>query len=51
MYGVLRVLTDEDGLPYARIGNPIYRKMLVMRFSTPRAEMPISGAALHRYPT
>lgn len=49
MYGVLRALTDEDGLPYARIGNPIYRKLLVLRFATPRSEMPISGAALHRH--
>jgi hypothetical protein len=49
MYGVLRVVSDERRLRYARIGNPIYRKVLLLRFATPRAEMPISGALLHRY--
>jgi len=33
MYGVLRVVTDEQGLDYARIANPIYRKMLVKAFA------------------
>lgn len=33
MYGVLRVVTDENGLDYARIANPIYRKMLVKAFA------------------
>lgn len=33
MVGVLRVVTDEHGLDYARIANPIYRKMLVKAFA------------------
>lgn len=33
MYGVLRVLRDERGGEYARIANPIYRKMLVKAFA------------------
>ncbi len=33
MYGVFRTLTDEAGLRYARIANPIYRRMLVKAFA------------------
>ncbi|MFZ4660852.1 MAG: ATP-binding protein [Caldilineaceae bacterium] len=33
MYGVLRVVTDENGLDYARVANPIYRKMLIKAFA------------------
>jgi hypothetical protein len=35
MYGVFRVLTDENRLDYARIANPIYRKMLLKAFAPP----------------
>lgn len=41
MYGVLRVVEDENSLRYARIGNPIYRKMLLLRFATPPEPLPI----------
>lgn len=37
MYGVFRVLKDENGLPYARIANPIYRKMLAKAFAPTHA--------------
>jgi hypothetical protein len=30
---VLRVVTDENGLDYARVANPIYRKMLIKAFA------------------
>ena len=33
MYGVFRTQTDEAGLPYACIANPIYRRMLVKAFA------------------
>jgi hypothetical protein len=49
MYGVLRVVEDEYQMRYARLGNPIYRKMLLMRFATPRSALPINGATLNRH--
>jgi hypothetical protein len=49
MYGVLRVFEDEYRLRHARVANPIYRKMLVLRFTPPRNALPINGAALSRY--
>ncbi|MFN8493017.1 MAG: AAA family ATPase [Caldilineaceae bacterium] len=33
MYGIFRVLRDEQGIDYARIANPIYRKLLVKAFA------------------
>lgn len=33
MYGVFRVLRDEHGIDYARLANPIYRKMLIKAFA------------------
>ena len=49
MYGVLRVVEDENSLRYARLGNPIYRKMLLLRFATPPEPLPIDGGLVHRY--
>jgi len=49
VYGVLRVVEDENSLHYARIGNPIYRKMLLLRFATPPEPLPIDGGLVHRY--
>jgi hypothetical protein len=37
MYGILRVLRDEQGIEYARMANPIYRKMLVKTFAPTHA--------------
>ncbi len=45
MYGALRVVEDEYHLPYARVGNPIYRKMLLQRFAAPPEPLPINGSA------
>ncbi|MEZ4733593.1 MAG: AAA-like domain-containing protein [Caldilineaceae bacterium] len=33
MYGVFRVLRDEHGVDYARMANPLYRKMLIKAFA------------------
>lgn len=33
MYGIFRVLRDEQGIDYARMANPIYRKILVKAFA------------------
>jgi hypothetical protein len=49
MYGVLRVEEDESRLRYARVSNPIYRKMLLLHFAPPRGELPINGAIVSRY--
>jgi hypothetical protein len=49
MYGVLRVVEDENSLRYARIGNPIYRKMLLLRFAAPSEPLPVNGGLVHRY--
>lgn len=49
MYGVLRVVEDENRLRYARIGNPIYRKMLLQRFAASSEPLPINGGLVHRY--
>lgn len=49
MYGVLRVVEDENRLRYARIGNPIYRKMLLLRFAAPPEPLPVNGGLVHRY--
>jgi hypothetical protein len=49
MYGVLRVVEDENRLRYARIGNPIYRKMLVQRFATAPEAIPVNGGIVNRY--
>lgn len=49
MYGVLRIITEEPRMRYARIANPIYRKMLLLRFATPHADMPIDRANLSHY--
>ncbi|MBI4769191.1 MAG: ATP-binding protein [Chloroflexi bacterium] len=50
MYGVLRVVEDARGLRYARLSNPIYRKMLLLRFIPPPEQLPVNGnGALSRY--
>jgi hypothetical protein len=49
MYGVLRVVEDAQQLQYARIGNPIYRKMLLQRFAPLPESVPLNGAIIHRY--
>lgn len=51
MYGVLRVVTDEHGLDYARIANPIYRKMLVKAFAPSHAliRQALNGSVQNRY--
>jgi len=33
MYGVLRIVTDDRGVEYARIANPIYQKVLIKAFA------------------
>lgn len=51
MYGVLRVVTDEQGLDYARIANSIYRKMLVKAFAPSHAliRQALNGSVQSRY--
>jgi hypothetical protein len=51
MYGILRVVESEDGLSYARLSNPIYRKMLLLRFAPSPDELPLNanGATVNRY--
>ena len=50
MYGILRVVEDEQRLRYARLSNAIYRKMLLLRFAPPPGELPLNGnGALNRY--
>lgn len=49
MYGVLRVVEDENSLRYARLGNPIYRKMLLLRFAAPPEPLPVDGGLVQRY--
>ncbi|MFQ5616515.1 MAG: hypothetical protein ACE5GO_08660, partial [Anaerolineales bacterium] len=48
MYGVLRVIWDKHSR-YAQVGNPIYRKMLLLRFAPSPNTLPINGEILHRY--
>lgn len=43
------MVEDENSLRYARLGNPIYRKMLLLRFATPPEPLPIDGGLVHRY--
>lgn len=49
MYGVLRVIEEPGQPPYARIGNPIYRKMLLLRFIASPTPLPINGGLIHLY--
>ena len=49
MYGVLRVYENEENLQLARVGNPIYRKMLLLRFAPPTEEIPINGKIANRH--
>lgn len=49
MYGVLRVVEDENTLRYARLGNPIYRKMLLLRFAASPEPLPVDGGVVQRY--
>ena len=51
MYGVFRVLRDEQGIDYARIANPIYRKMLVKAFAPSHdlIRRATNGGFQHRY--
>ncbi|MEM7131744.1 MAG: AAA-like domain-containing protein [Chloroflexota bacterium] len=49
MYGVLRVVEAQRGLQYAKIGNPIYRKMLLLRFNEPLEPYAINGEIRNRY--
>lgn len=49
MYGVLRVVEDEEQLQYASIGNPIYRKMLLRRFAPIVEPLPLNGGLIHQY--
>jgi type II secretory pathway predicted ATPase ExeA len=51
MYGVFRTLTDESGLPYARIANPIYRRMLVKAFAPahPLIQQAANGLVRHQF--
>lgn len=51
MYGVFRVLRDEQGLDYARMANPIYRKMLVKAFAPSHdlIRRATNGGLQHRY--
>jgi len=51
MYGVLRAVEAEKGLHYAKIGNPIYRKMLLLRFNKPLEPYTIKGEIRNRYLT
>jgi hypothetical protein len=37
------VLDDEQGLRYAHIGCPIYRKMLLLCFVSPDDAVPVNG--------
>ena len=51
MYGVFRVLTDENRLDYARIANPIYRKMLLKAFAPTHAliRQAVNGSVQSRF--
>lgn len=49
MYGVLRVAGESAWTQSARIANPIYRKMLALRFATAPEQMPVSGPVVHRH--
>lgn len=51
MYGVFRVLRDEQGIDYARIANPIYRKVLVKAFAPSHdlIRRATNGGFQHRY--
>ncbi|MCE7986735.1 MAG: hypothetical protein DYG89_36640 [Caldilinea sp. CFX5] len=51
MYGVFRVLRDEQGVDYARLANPIYRKMLIKAFAPTHdlIRQATNGAVQHRY--
>lgn len=49
MYGVLRVIDSAKQLPSARIGNPIYRKMLLLRFSSTIDTLSVNGNTIHRF--
>jgi len=51
MYGVLRTVTDEQDIEYARIANPIYQKVLVKAFAPARqfVRQVINGSTYHRY--
>ena len=49
MYGVLRVIEEPRQPPYARIGNPIYRKMLLLRFIASPTPLPINGGVIQHY--
>ena len=51
MYGVLRVIDSAKQLPSARIGNPIYRKMLLLRFSSTIDTLSVNGNTIHRFAT
>lgn len=51
MYGVLRVIENSGQLPYARISNPIYRKMLLLRFSSPTEALPVNGNTFNQFVT
>lgn len=51
MYGVFRVLRDEHGIDYARLANPIYRKMLIKAFAPTHdlIRQATNGGVQHRY--
>lgn len=51
MYGVFRVLRDDDGVDYARLANPIYRKMLIKAFAPTHdlIRQATNGGMQHRY--
>jgi hypothetical protein len=49
MYGVFRVVEDEYRLRYARLGNPVYRKMLLLRLATSHDLFPLNGAIINRH--
>lgn len=49
MYGVLREVEEEPHLRVARVANPIYRKMLLLRFSRPSHDLQLNGAVRNRY--
>lgn len=49
MYGVLRIVEDEQHLRFARIACPIYRKLLLMHLARPELDPPINGSLANRY--